>query len=113
VKEGRADDIRPCIACNETCLGKRLYLSCTVNPQTGNEKAYALTPMTRTRKCSSSAAARRPGGGPHAAARGCDVTLWEASGRLGGKLWIAATPEFNETSVRSSTTSSRRSRRPE
>ena len=35
VKEGRLDDIRPCIACNEVCLGKRLYLSCTVNPQVG------------------------------------------------------------------------------
>jgi len=95
VKEGRADDIRPCIACNETCLGKRLYLSCTVNPQTGNETAYALTPMTRKRTV------LVIGGGPGgleaartAAARGCDVTLWEASDRLGGKLWIAGMPEF-------------------
>ncbi|RMF25701.1 MAG: NADH:flavin oxidoreductase, partial [Deltaproteobacteria bacterium] len=47
VKEGREDEIRPCIACNETCLGKRISLGCTVNPQTGMEKEYALTPVER------------------------------------------------------------------
>jgi hypothetical protein len=95
VKEGRVDDIRPCIACNEVCLGKRFYLSCTVNPQTGLEREYALKPIERKRKV------LVIGGGPGgleaaraAAARGCDVTLWERSERLGGKLRIAAVPEF-------------------
>jgi 2-enoate reductase len=95
VKDGRVDDIRPCIACNEVCLGKRFYLSCTVNPQTGLEREYALTPIDRKKRV------LVIGGGPGgleaaraAAARGCEVTLWEKSDRLGGKLRVAAVPEF-------------------
>jgi 2-enoate reductase len=95
VKDNRVDDIRPCIACNEVCLGKRFYLSCTVNPQTGLEREYALHPIERKKKV------LVIGGGPGgleaaraAAARGCDVTLWEKTGHLGGKLRIAAAPEF-------------------
>lgn len=95
VKEDRVEDIRPCIACNEVCLGKRFYLSCTVNPQTGLEREYALTPVERKKKV------LVIGGGPGgleaartAAARGCDVTLWEKTDQLGGKLRIAAVPEF-------------------
>jgi 2-enoate reductase len=95
VKAGRVEDIRPCIACNEVCLGKRFYLSCTVNPQAGLEREYVLTPIGgRTRVLVI-------GGGPGgleaaraAAARGCEVTLWEKSDRLGGKLHVAAVPEF-------------------
>ncbi len=95
VKEGREEDIRPCIACNETCLGKRLSLGCTVNPQTGMEKEYALTPVAQKKSV------LVVGGGPGgmeaawvAASRGCEVTLWEQSDRLGGKLHVASTPEF-------------------
>ena len=95
VKEGRSDDIRPCIACNEVCLGKRLYLSCTVTPQVGLEREYALTPVERKKRV------LVIGGGPSgmeaartAAARGCEVTLWEGGDRLGGKMRIAALPEF-------------------
>ena len=48
VKTGKPDDIRPCIGCNEACIGRGYemkYLSCTVNPLTGMEKEYALTPV--------------------------------------------------------------------
>ncbi|MBI4517659.1 MAG: FAD-dependent oxidoreductase [Deltaproteobacteria bacterium] len=95
VKQGRIGDIRPCIACNETCLGKKFYVSCTVNPQTGMERDYALVPVGRKRKV------LVIGGGPGgleaaraAAARGCEVTLWEQTARLGGKMHVAAVPEF-------------------
>ena len=95
VKQGRVDDIRPCIACNEVCLGKRLYLSCTVNPQVGLEREYALTPVREKKRV------LVIGGGPAgmeaaraAAERGCEVTLWEGSERLGGKMQVAAIPEF-------------------
>jgi 2-enoate reductase len=96
VKEGRVDDIRPCIACNEACLSaERFYLCCTVNPQTGMEREYALQPVERKKSV------LVIGGGPGgleaarvAAARGCEVTLWERSDRLGGKLRLAAAPDF-------------------
>jgi 2-enoate reductase len=98
VKAGRPDDIRPCIGCNEACIGRGYamkYLSCTVNPLTGMEKEYALTPVD-VRK-----SVLVIGGGPGgmeaasvAASRGCDVTLWEKAERLGGKLNLASVPEF-------------------
>ena len=97
VKDGRLNDIRPCICCNEACLGRRLYLSCTVNPQTGMEREYALTPIEKRKSV------LVIGGGPGgleaarvAASRGCDVTLWEKSDRLGGKLRLAAVPAFKQ-----------------
>jgi 2-enoate reductase len=95
VKAGRVDDIRPCINCNEACLGKRFSLSCTVNPQTGMEREYALTAIEK--KTSVLVIGGGPGGleaARVAASRGCDVTLWEKSDRLGGKLRLAAVPDF-------------------
>jgi len=98
VKAGRADDIRPCIGCNEACIGRGYemkYLSCTVNPRTGMEREFALKPV-ETKK-----SVLVIGGGPGgmeaaavAASRGCDVTLWERSEELGGKLNLASIPEF-------------------
>jgi len=100
VKAGRPDDIRPCIGCNEACIGRGYemkYLSCTVNPLTGMEKEYALTPAD------SSKSVLVIGGGPGgmeaasvAASRGCQVTLWERAERLGGKLNLASVPEFKQ-----------------
>ncbi len=95
VKENRLDDVRPCIACNEGCLRHLPYLSCTVNPQTGMEREYALSPIARERSV------LVIGGGPGgleaarvAATRGCEVTLWEQRDHLGGKLRLAGAPEF-------------------
>ncbi len=38
-KEGREDEIRYCISCNEGCLGNRLtdYIGCSINPEVGRE----------------------------------------------------------------------------
>jgi 2-enoate reductase len=95
VKEGREEDIRPCLSCNEACLSEDHSISCAVNPQTGNERVYALTPIHGKKSV------LVIGGGPGgleaarvAAARGCKVTLWEKSAQLGGKLRLAGIPEF-------------------
>jgi 2-enoate reductase len=98
VKQGRLNDIRPCIGCNEACLGRGYemkYLSCTVNPIVGMEREYVLSPA-ETRK-----SVLVIGGGPGgleaargAASRGFDVTLWEKADRLGGKLNLASIPDF-------------------
>jgi 2-enoate reductase len=100
VKAGKLDDIRPCIGCNEACIGRGYemkYLSCTVNPLTGMEKEYALTGV------GSRKSVLVIGGGPGgmeaatvAASRGCEVTLWEKSERLGGKLNLASAPDFKQ-----------------
>ena len=98
VKEGRPEDIRPCLGDHEGCLGRtraRKYISCTVNPQTGNERNLALTPAEKKK------AVVVVGGGPGgmeaarvAATRGHEVTLIEKGYELGGSLIPAAVPAF-------------------
>ena len=74
----RADEVRPCISCNQLCWGRRsrdYWISCLVNPSAGRElrgAATGLEPATATRDpCWSSAAGRpgsRPPGSPPSAA---------------------------------------------
>ena len=97
VKEGRLDDIIPCIGDGEGCLGGVKYLSCTVNPATGMEKEYALKRAERRKRV------LVIGGGPGgleaarvAALRGHEVTLWEKEPRLGGKMIPASVPDFKQ-----------------
>ncbi len=93
VREGRLDEIMPCIACNQGCIS-RLFAQqdvwCTVNPANGRERAFAKKPKTKKRVLVI-------GGGPAglAAARtaadmGHKVTLYEKHGVLGGQLAAAA-----------------------
>ncbi|MDY7037828.1 MAG: FAD-dependent oxidoreductase, partial [Thermodesulfobacteriota bacterium] len=47
-REGRADDIRHCIACNQGCIGRMglgLRLGCIQNPAVGEEKALGIDTM--------------------------------------------------------------------
>ncbi|MFH1087193.1 MAG: FAD-dependent oxidoreductase, partial [Chloroflexota bacterium] len=99
VKAGQYQDIRPCIGDHDGCLqriaAQARTLSCTVNPQVGMEKEYALMPAARARKV------LVIGGGPGgleaarvAALRGHRVTLWEKGSRLGGNLIAASAPDF-------------------
>jgi 2-enoate reductase len=98
VKEGRIEDIRPCIYCHEGCVGrvrKYKYISCAVNPATGVEKDLAITPAEKKKSV------LVIGGGPAgmeaarvAALRGHSVTLWEKDATLGGQLISAAVPNF-------------------
>ncbi len=98
IAAGRREDIRPCIRCNQLCVGNAFFalpLGCAVNPQVGFERERVLTPVATPRRVAV------VGGGPAgleaarvAASRGHDVDLYEASDHLGGVLWPAATPEF-------------------
>ncbi len=95
-REGRLDDIRTCIACNQGCFDELLNMrpvTCLYNPRAGREKEYTVTPATRKKKV------LVVGGGPGgmeaarvAAQRGHDVTLYEKSERLGGQLYYAYKP---------------------
>ena len=93
---GRAEDVRPCLSCNQMCWGRRYrdyWISCVVNPSSGREFEWGGDRFT---------AAKTPrdilvvGGGPAgmeaarvAAERGHRVTLAEASDRLGGRFRLA------------------------
>ena len=96
VKEGRADDIIPCIAC-WNCHGISMtkgpwYSTCTVNPTWGLPP-YKLQGITAPKTKKKVAVI---GGGPAgmkaaltAAERGHKVTLYEKDATLGGLLKIA------------------------
>ncbi|WP_438866607.1 FAD-dependent oxidoreductase [Pseudomonas sp. L1(2025)] len=92
--EGRADDVRACIACNQACIGhfhKGLPISCIQHPETGRELHFGkLQPTLKRRRI------MVVGGGPAgmkaaavAAQRGHDVTLFEAGAQLGGQVLLA------------------------
>jgi 2,4-dienoyl-CoA reductase-like NADH-dependent reductase (Old Yellow Enzyme family)/thioredoxin reductase len=94
-REGRLDEIRKCIACNQLCDGnfwKRMPISCTLNPAAGREKEMATIIPAATKK-----KVMVIGGGAAgletariAALRGHQVTLYEKEKELGGQLNIAA-----------------------
>ncbi len=96
--ENRFEDIIPCIACNEYCIG-RVYagenIQCVVNPETGREAELALSKTNAPKKI------LIIGGGPggmsaaiDAARIGHDVEIWEKSPGLGGLLKAAGRPVF-------------------
>jgi 2,4-dienoyl-CoA reductase-like NADH-dependent reductase (Old Yellow Enzyme family) len=95
-REGRVDEVRPCIACNQGCIGGLIRdqrLGCLVNPAVGFEATLAEDLIVRTD------APRRilvVGGGPAGmeAARvgalmGHEVVLAEAGPKLGGAILAA------------------------
>ncbi|MBW1249440.1 FAD-dependent oxidoreductase [Pseudomonas tolaasii] len=92
--EGRAEDVRACIACNQACIGhfhKGLPISCIQHPETGRELTFGQLHPALKRKT-----IMVVGGGPAgmkaaavAAQRGHDVTLYEANGQLGGQVLLA------------------------
>ncbi len=99
--EGRPEDIRPCLRCNEYCIGriwnKHTKLSCAVNPQAMEEVRFRL------KKTEIPQNIVVIGGGPAgmeaarvAALEGHKVTLFEKSGRLGGAMRTIATATFKQ-----------------
>ncbi|MFF4325088.1 FAD-dependent oxidoreductase [Streptomyces sp. NPDC001591] len=103
--EGHPQTINTCIGCNQACLDHTFsgkITSCLVNPRACHETELVLSP-TRTKKTVAVV-----GAGPaglacavSAAERGHAVTLFEASGHIGGQLDIArripGKEEFEET----------------
>ena len=96
-RDGRADEVRPCIACNQGCYGgvsSGRRMACTVNPAVGYERTLSEDLITLA---ANPAKVLVVGGGPAgleaarvAALCGHDVTLVEASSRLGGAVGAAS-----------------------
>jgi len=89
-REGRVEDIRPCVRCLQRCVGMINPLACAQNPEVGKEKELGIGTLKK---------ALRPkkvmivGGGPGgleaarlASLRGHDVTLYERDRELGGQI---------------------------
>lgn len=104
-REGRADEINTCIGCNQACLDHTFagkVTSCLVNPRACHETILHIKPTTTPKKVAVVGAG--PAGlafATTAAQRGHDVTLIEASDKIGGQFNIAkkvpGKDEFNET----------------
>jgi 2-enoate reductase len=100
VREGRTEDIIPCVGCHEGCIArvrKFQRIGCAVNPATGVEKDLVIHRAIKRKSV------LVIGGGPGgmeaarvSALRGHQVTLWEKQDRLGGNLVPAAVPGFKD-----------------
>jgi 2,4-dienoyl-CoA reductase-like NADH-dependent reductase (Old Yellow Enzyme family) len=95
-RAGRADDVRPCISCNQLCWGRRsrdYWISCLVNPSAGREWEWD---GDRFEAAASPRHVLVVGGGPAgleaarvAAERGHEVKLLERGHELGGQFRLA------------------------
>jgi 2,4-dienoyl-CoA reductase-like NADH-dependent reductase (Old Yellow Enzyme family) len=93
-RQGRIDDIRACIACNQACIGHAqlgFSISCIQHPETGRELEFGAVRRSRhSRRLT--VIGGGPGGMKAAAAaaeRGNRVTLYEKTARLGGQALMA------------------------
>ena len=94
-RSGAVDEIRPCIGCMQSCIGRRMkgqHITCIHNPVTGREGKWGrIAPATKAKSV------LVVGGGPGgleaakvAAQRGHRVTLVERGSRLGGQALTAS-----------------------
>ncbi|MCU5771794.1 NADPH-dependent 2,4-dienoyl-CoA reductase [Erwiniaceae bacterium BAC15a-03b] len=104
-QQNRADEINTCIGCNQACLDQIFagkVTSCLVNPRACHETLMPVIAAIRVKKLAV------VGAGPaglafavNAAARGHQVTLFDAASDIGGQFNIArqipGKEEFNET----------------
>jgi len=96
----RGEEIRPCISCQEGCMGRiqeYSMINCAVNPQCARERYFAYNPIGRAKTVVI------VGGGIAGceaarvlAIRGHKPIIYEKTARLGGAFNEAGVPSFKE-----------------
>lgn len=103
LRSNQASSIRPCISCQEGCMGRiqeYSMLNCAVNPQACRERVTALTPILHPKKV------LIVGGGIAGCEaarvlklRGHDPVVYEKTNQLGGNLIPGGAPDFKEDDI--------------
>lgn len=100
IRKGKQADIRPCISCQEGCMGRvqeYSMINCAVNPQCARERYFAYNPILGKKRV------LIIGGGVAGceaarvlALRGHEPVLYEKSDHLGGAFYEAGEPSFKD-----------------
>lgn len=103
LRSGRIGEIRPCISCQEGCMGRVAeysLINCAVNPQAARERVMAYEPILSPKRV------MIVGGGVAGceaarvlAIRGHKPEIYEKNSRLGGNLLPGGAPEFKEDDI--------------
>lgn len=101
VLENRLQEIRPCIKCNELCIGGLFSgrpISCTVNPQAGREFFYPQEVRNQSQKKVMVIGAGLAGmeAAKTATMLGYTVRILEKNNEPGGQVLAASAPEFKK-----------------
>ena len=103
LRRGERKCIRPCISCQEGCMGRiqeYSMVNCAVNPQAARERVTGYNPVLKAKRV------LVIGGGVAGceaarvlAERGHKPEIMERSGHLGGNLLAAGAPPFKEDDI--------------
>lgn len=101
-KEGRSQDIRLCIACNQGCIDRIMFepgssIRCAINPETGQESIYPQGPAEIPRNVWVVGAGPAGLTAAYEAARlGHQVSLFDKADETGGQIRYAGRPPHKE-----------------
>lgn len=96
LKAESGECIRECLNCNKGCvdaISSRRYISCVLNAENGDEKTIFIKPATTKKKVAIVGAGIAGLEAARVAAkRGHEVTVFEATDKIGGQIHLAAVP---------------------
>lgn len=95
IREGRTEDIRYCIHCNQACIAyilKGMPVSCMINPEVGRELEFEVKAEKPLNIAVIGAGPAGMAAAAYLARKGHRVELFEKGEKLGGQLNVASIP---------------------